>query len=132
MKKLLVVGSCLLTAIATNIPKAQAITPGQMGTFLAQEICTNYLATGEFINEDGYEEVATKLIAEYGTASALTLVDLLPRLSQSPDKLASDPYLFPMFQAAVIQMAKNDACFQKLLADEIFSEVQLTPPAGEQ
>ena len=122
MKKLLLAFTCILSAIAPTIAQAQSPTPDQLGAFLAKEMCANYLATGEFFNDNSYEEVAGKLIAEYGAESALLFFDLVPKLSKSPAELVDDPYLFPAAQSMVTNMAKNDDCFKQILVEEIFTE----------
>ncbi|OKH12948.1 hypothetical protein [[Limnothrix rosea] IAM M-220] len=120
MKKLLLTLS--LAAIAPFPALAQSPTPAQMGEFLAGEMCADYLKTGEFFGDGGYEKVAGKLIAEYGSESALLLLELAPKFNLPPEELLDDPYLFPMAQSFVTHMAKNDECFRMFLAEEIFKD----------
>ncbi|AFY37018.1 hypothetical protein Lepto7376_0603 [[Leptolyngbya] sp. PCC 7376] len=120
MKKLLL--ALTFTAIAPFSAFAQSPTPEQMGEFLAGEMCADYLETGEFFGDDGYEKMAGKLIAEYGSESALLLLELAPKFSRPPQELLDDPYLFPMAQSLVSNMAKDDQCFRMFLAEEVFKE----------
>ena len=120
MKKLLL--ALTFTAIAPLPALAQSPTPEQMGEFLAGEMCVDYLATGEFFGDGGYEKIAGKLIAEYGSESALLLLELAPKFRLPPEELLDDPYMFPMAQSFVTHMAKNDECFRMFLAEEILKD----------
>ena len=85
-------------------------------------MCTDYLATGEFFGDQGYEKIAMKLIAKYGAESALLLLELAPKLAQPSAELLNDPYIFPMFQSLFSTAAQNDDCFRMFLADKVFNE----------
>ena len=120
MKKLLL--ALTFTAIAPFSALAQSPTPEQMGEFLAREMCADYETTGVLFDESGYERIAGKLLAEYGGESALLLLEMASKFSQPGPEIANDPYLFPMFQSLFTNMANNDECFRKFLAEEVFDD----------
>ena len=120
MKKLLL--ALTFTAIAPFSAFAESPTPDQMGEFLAREMCADYETTGVLFDDSGYERIAGKLLAEYGGESALLLLEMASKFSQPGPEIANDPYLFPMFQSLFTNMANNDECFRKFLAEEVFDE----------
>ena len=120
MKKLLL--ALTFTAIAPFSALAESPTPDQMGEFLAREMCADYETTGVLFDDSGYERIAGKLLAEYGGESALLLLEMASKFSQPGPEIANDPYLFPMFQSLFTNMANNDECFRKFLAEEVFDE----------
>ena len=118
-------------AIAPLPALSQSPTSAQMGEFLAGEMCADYLETGEFFGEGGYEKIAGKLIAEYGSESAMFLLELAPKFRLPPEELLNDPYIFPMAQSLVAHMAKNDECFRLFLAEEVFNQDKAEDAATE-
>ena len=129
MKKLLLALSSL--AIAPSIAIAQTPAPSDMGDFLAQEMCAQYLETGVIIPESGYGKLAGKVMATYGPESGLLLLELASKFSEPPEKIVNDPYIFPMAQSLFTSVVGNDDCFRAFLEGEIFGKDKEESPTAE-